>query len=176
MTRRLYLASATGALSMVDRASLTETPYPNLAAPYSGIVVNSATNRIYARGVNTNNIVIIDGATNVATTSTAFADTAANGFGLNPVTNTVYAVAGSSVPTLNVLDGATNDVHSVPISGAPEGLAINTLTNKIYVSDPNNGSVNVVEGEALAVTSVSAGAGARAIGVNPITNRVYVVN
>ncbi|MFY9923025.1 MAG: immunoglobulin domain-containing protein [Opitutaceae bacterium] len=146
----------------------------------SAIAVNPVTNKIYVEtGADT--MVVIDGATGATTT----VDAGANGGGIlvNPVTNKIYITNGpfsgiESPPFVVVIDGATN--ACTPIAdGSTGSIALNSVTNKIYVSDVgNSGVVTVIDGATNAATTVDLGNGTDpgAVAVNPVTNRVYVSN
>ena len=43
--------------------------------------------------------------------------------------------------SVTVIDGATNAVTDVAVGSAPDGLAINTVTNKIYVANSGSNTV-----------------------------------
>jgi YVTN family beta-propeller protein len=58
----------------------------------------------------------------------------------------------------------------------PLAVAVNPLTNKIYVANNGNGTVSVIDGSNNSVTVVPVGTGPRAIAVNPVTNKIYIAN
>jgi YVTN family beta-propeller protein len=55
-------------------------------------------------------------------------------------------------------------------------VAVNPLTNKIYVANDGDSSVTVIDGATNATTriTVAVGSNPRAIAVNPVTNKIYV--
>jgi YVTN family beta-propeller protein len=59
------------------------------------------------------------------------------------------------------------------------GVAINPVTNKIYLADDSGGTLTVIDGATNAISSPSntyGGLGNWAVAVNPVTNMVYVVD
>jgi len=59
----------------------------------------------------------------------------------------------------------------------PSGIALNPVTNKVYVSNWDSNSVSVIDGATNAVVATPAvGTNPFAIAVNPATNMVYVAN
>src|SRR5438034_896025 len=58
----------------------------------------------------------------------------------------------------------------------PWAVAVNPLTNKIYVVNQGGGNVTVVDGASNSTSTVTVGAGPDAVAVNPVTNKVYVAN
>ena len=78
--------------------------------------------------------------------------------------------------TITVIDGATNQTSSITVGNRPEGLAVNTVTNKIYVPNSADGTVTVIDGVTLATTVVPAGGSPIEVAVNVITNQIYVAN
>ncbi len=85
-----------------------------------GAAVNPVTNQIYVANFGSNNVTVIDGATNAATTVT---DAGANepvAVAVNPVSNKIYVVNTAS-RTVTVIDGATNATTAVMVGGNPHG-------------------------------------------------------
>jgi YVTN family beta-propeller protein len=106
----------------------------------------------------------------------------------NPRTNKVYVVnqCGSgpacdySNGTVSVIDGATDLVTAtITVGSNPGQVAINQVTNKIYVTDSiqgGNSTVTVIDGETNATATVYVGVLPSGLAVNPITNKIYVSN
>jgi YVTN family beta-propeller protein len=55
-------------------------------------------------------------------------------------------------------------------------VAVNPVTNKIYVTNTFGNSVTVIDGATNDTTSVAAGTGPEPVALNPVTNKIYVVN
>ncbi len=55
-------------------------------------------------------------------------------------------------------------------------IAVNTVTNKIYVANGLSSDVTVIDGATNFTTTVSTGTGPGAVAVNPVTNQIYVAN
>jgi YVTN family beta-propeller protein len=55
-------------------------------------------------------------------------------------------------------------------------VAVNPVTNRIYVANGNPNTVTVVNGATNATTNVSVGVSPRAVAVNQVTNKIYVAN
>ncbi|MGE5716545.1 MAG: YncE family protein, partial [Acidobacteriota bacterium] len=84
-------------------------------------------------------------------------------------------VANDGGSSVTVIDGATNTTNEVPAGGAPQAVAVNVVTNKIYVAD-FAGSVRILDGITNATTAVTAGLWTSDVAVNPVTDRVYATN
>ncbi len=114
---------------------------------------------------------------------------------VNPVTNKIYVVSQNCVTlpgsppcgtgSVTVIDGATNMTATVPVGNGPFSLALNSVTNKIYVVNRNcttapvscgSGSVTVIDGATNSTTTVPAGLEPLSLTVNPVTNKIYVAN
>jgi DNA-binding beta-propeller fold protein YncE len=65
-------------------------------------------------------------------------------------------------------------LNTVSVGSAPEAVAINTLTNKVYVANFLGGNVTVVDGSTDTTTTVQTRAHPVAVAVNENTNKVYV--
>ena len=58
----------------------------------------------------------------------------------------------------------------------PGAVAVNPVTNKIYVVNNSGGDVTVIDGATNDTTMAPAGQNPVAVAVNPVTNNIYVVN
>jgi YVTN family beta-propeller protein len=67
-------------------------------------------------------------------------------------------------------------VGTVGVGQTPVAIAVNTVTNKIYVVNQTDNDVTVIDGATSATLTVSVGANPVAVAVNTLTNKVYVVN
>ncbi len=99
------------------------------------------------------------------------------GIALNPLTDLLYLVSANS-GTANVFSEAPNvyPTQSVPVGSDPGALAVNPVTNKIFVVDGAGDSVTVIDGASLATSTVAVGKSPVSIAVNPVTNQVYVAD
>jgi len=77
---------------------------------------------------------------------------------------------------VTVIDGATNGTTTVPTGVSPDAVAVDPVTNKVYVTNYGSHSVTVIDGASNATTTVSAGSNPCAAAVSPVTNKVYVAN
>src|SRR5262249_23100400 len=107
---------------------------------------------------------------------------------VNPVTNKIY-VAGRATSTIKqvtfcnvtsvvtVIDGATNSTTTLPVGICPSAIAVNPVTNKIYVVNEYSYTVTVIDGATQTVTTtVSVGALPQSLAINGATNTIYVTN
>ena len=81
-----------------------------------------------------------------------------------------------SSDTVTVIDGATNLTATVSVGKFPYAIAVNPVTNKIYVANESSNSVTVIDGATNATTAAIAGLSPWAITVNPVTGKIYVAN
>ena len=58
----------------------------------------------------------------------------------------------------------------------PRAVAVNPVTNKIYVANGGSNNVTVIDGSGSSTATVTAGTYPHAVAVNPVTNKVYVAN
>ena len=79
---------------------------------------------------------------------------------------------------MSVIDGATNAVTATVATGtSPEGVAVNTVTNTVYVTNVLSDNVTVINGSNNTVTAtVPAQSEPTAVAVDPVTNIVYVAD
>ncbi|HVF60962.1 MAG TPA: hypothetical protein VNJ70_14240 [Thermoanaerobaculia bacterium] len=131
--------------------------------------VNTITNRVYVVDFGSDDVTVIDRATNATETVSVGDDPVA--VAVNPVTNKIY-VASKADSTVTVIDGATNATETIDVGLGPVALAVNTTTNKIFVAGEN--ALTVIDG--LANTTIAVGLEKRAnsIAVDSVSNEIYV--
>src|ERR1017187_1176453 len=114
---------------------------------------------------------------------------------VNSTTNTIYVPnqcgndTTCSYPysqgTLTVINGATNNPAPVSVGYFTSTVAVNPVTNRIYVanqcgSDPacaGDGTVTVIDGVSnTVIATVTVGSDPYGIAVNSVTNKIYAVN
>jgi YVTN family beta-propeller protein len=205
ITNRIYVTNHFSSdAAVIDGSTNAVTMIPTAGLPYD-IAANPATNKIYvssfdAIAVGTQTTVTeIDGASNatVSIVDPKAADPIA--VAVNPATNKIYVANlgnlgknGTDVGSITVIDGATNETTNLVDANAiaPHAVAINSLTNRIYIANTNNaaqtgnGGITVIDGATNSVTTVS-DPNARTscdpfstqtIAVNVAANQIYVAN
>jgi YVTN family beta-propeller protein len=90
--------------------------------------------------------------------------------------NVFAASAFLSLFLLCQITKADTSIGNVPTGNSPKPLAVNPVTNKIYVCNDGSASVTVINGTNNSTTTVATGATPVAVAVNPATNRIYVTN
>jgi YVTN family beta-propeller protein len=111
-------------------------------------------NKIYVANFSSDNVTVIDGATNTATTVNASGNEPM-ALAVNPLTNKIYVVNAAS-STVTVIDGATNATTSIVVetAGNPQAVAVNPVTNQIYVANFNSKDITVIDGVTNATSIV----------------------
>jgi YVTN family beta-propeller protein len=176
-------------LAVIDGVTLaTQTVY--VGSYPVGVAVNSVTNKIYVP-LSSGTVTVIDGGTLSTQSVTVGADP--GGVAVNSVTNTIYvtnqcgndpACGSSSSGTVTVIDGVTLSAQTVTVGVRPLLLAVNPVTNKLYVVNrcgndcgaTNSGTVTVIDGTTLVTQTVSVGSFPYGVAVNSATNKTYVTN
>src|SRR5688572_16861107 len=66
-------------------------------------------------------------------------------------------------------------VDTVRVEGHPVGVAVNTVTNRIYVANLLSNTVSVIDGAShVLITTIPVSSTPFSVGVNPNTNFIYV--
>ena len=65
---------------------------------------------------------------------------------------------------------------TVSVGKGPLAVAVNPVTNKIYVANFDGDTVTVIDGATNSTATVSVGDHPQAVAVNPETDKIYVVN
>jgi YVTN family beta-propeller protein len=179
VTNKIYVANnGSGTISVIDGATNAVTSVSGAISPVA-LSVNPATNQIYVADSGSANLMVIDGAANVATTLSLGVDGTGKDVAANPVTNTVYVADTNDV---SVFSGATATTSAALITtlyagSSPYAVAIDPISNKIYVANYGSGNVAVIDGATNSFVTVadSHASGPYAVTVNPVTNKAYVV-
>ena len=78
---------------------------------------------------------------------------------------------------VTVIDGATNTTTTIGVGQRPLPVAVNSLTNTIYVGNQSRNSVCIIDGNTgVVTTTVGVGTRPQAIAINSLTNQIYVAN
>lgn len=91
----------------------------------------------------------------------------------NPLTKKIY-VAHKGDSEISIVDGKTNETTIVKTEAPAVGLAINSITNRVYAASALG--VTVIDGATSTTTAINAGSHPSAITVNEVTNRIYVAD
>ena len=190
-TNMVYVTDAVGhSLWIVNGASNTVVGSIIVSASPMGVAVNPNTNMIYManynHGPDLNTLWVINGATNTVVKEIPVGN-GPTGVAVNPETNMIYVAEGSfwSNPNttigynkITVINGTTNSiVDNIQVGDFPYGVAVNPLTNTIYVTNKNDKTVSVIDGSTDAVVStIGVGNQPADIAVNPNTGMIYVAN
>ena len=87
-----------------------------------------------------------------------------------------FVIAALMLVAMTGIASADWVTTKVPLGAEPWAMAVNPVTNKIYVSNYDDSSVTVIDGATNSTTLVAAGKYPIAIAVNPVTNKIYVLN
>ena len=96
---------------------------------------------------------------------------------LRPLLQAVLAIAVGAIAWDGAhLASAQTVTRTLATGSGPRAMAVNPVTNTIYVANEFSNSVTVIDGATLATASVSVGNRPQYIAVNSATNKVYVSN
>jgi len=189
-----------GTVTVIDGATNLIAATVRVGTYPDAVAVNSVTNEIYIANSASNNVTVIDGATNAIfppPVSPVPVDTSPAALAINELTNQIYVVnqcghdyscrSNGTVTVINAVNNV-NTTTSVPIGAHPGAVALNPVTNKIYVAnlcgyDPtcrtHQETVTAMDGITLATPTFSVGFDqgyvADPVAVNPVTNKIYVL-
>jgi DNA-binding beta-propeller fold protein YncE len=189
VTNKTYVANYSGkTVTVIDGATFSTQTVPAGNGP-AAITVNSVTNKIYAVNycgndpncLSAGTLTAIDGVT--LSTQTVTVGFYPDAVAVNPVTNKIYVANGCrdsscTSGTVTVIDGATLSTQTVNnvVLGATDA-AVDSVTNKIYVTAFFGNSLAVIDGSTLSTQILSnVGVETAGLAVNPETNKIYVAN
>lgn len=141
------------------------------------IAVNPVNNRIYVGGELDDAISVINGDTNTVMATVSNLSGNEQSMVVNRQTNLIFVSHTNGF--VDVIDGASNAVFTTLTSSTNSGrLALNPMTNMVYVPNGNDNTVTVIDGSVNSVKLVNRADSPMFIGsaVNPATNRIYLVD
>jgi len=187
---RMYVANTgtnnTAVFNICANSQIGSVPLGSGCSP-DGIAVLTTTNTIYVANATANSVSVINGDT-LTVSKTIPVGTLPGQIAVNPHTNKVY-VTNRGYPSGNaggvtVINANTQSVHkTIDLSASaavpapePYGVAVNSLTNRVYVASAS-GKLVIIDGERdEVVRAVSPPVASRLniVAVNPASNNVFV--
>ena len=68
-------------------------------------------------------------------------------------------------------------IATVPVGKTPLGVAVNSATGKVYVTNQGSNTVSVIdEGTSTVTATITVGSEPMAVAINQLTNKIYVAN
>jgi YVTN family beta-propeller protein len=187
VTNRVYVANDwSNDITVIDGfTNQAIATIPVGEAPYS-VAVNPLSNKVYVAVQGSGfyyapgNVTVIDGATHETVEIPAGLQPVS--LAINTATNKIYVAGGQSNGDVTVIDGATGETAHVAIPYGQRGfaalgsVAINEVTNKIYLTDFMSTNLIVIDGNTNEVSLRPVPLYSSFVTVNPVNNRVYVSN
>lgn len=65
---------------------------------------------------------------------------------------------------------------AVPTGNSPHAIGINSVTDRIYLANADDGTLTVIDGATHSTATIAVGNNPQAVAVNPATNKIYVAN
>ena len=118
------------------------------------VAVNPVTNKIYVANHGSKNVTVIDGASNFC--HCGYGNQSLCRGGESGDQQDLRGQHGSA--NVTVIDGATNTTATVAAGTHPYAVAVNPVTNKIYVANYGSANVTVIDGATNGTTTVAVGA------------------
>lgn len=178
-TNKIYASDGVNSLVVINGATNSTQSIPaSVGDSVCPIAVDPAIDRIYSI-CDAANLTVIDGATNnvsIVGVATGVYGDSPNHIAFNSATHDVYVSNASRGGSTEVtkIDGTTLQTSSVPLNGASFSsydVAVNSLTNKVYVSGGE--LLAIIDGKTLSTQTMTIGGFAGLIAVNSATNNIY---
>jgi YVTN family beta-propeller protein len=149
ITNKVYVVNnaTNGTVTVIDGATNATTTVSVGGAP-TALGINPVTNKIYVANNGSNNITVIDGATNATATLTDSTASQPTAVAVDVLTNQIY-VANAGSATITVIDGTSNALTTVSNpNGGTTQISPDPVTNTVYALDVGGNSVTVIAGAA----------------------------
>lgn len=165
---RVY-AICSGALTVIDRASLAPLFDVSIGSYPQTVLLDEASGRMYMSHPEDDTVSIFDTGTNQVVRVLDLPDQPAV-IGLMPAIGRMAVQANGQIQLLDLATFATITSFAVPQSA---GVALSRFTNRIYVSQASRETVTVIDGLSAAVSSIPVPPGAGEVFVDSTHGRVY---
>jgi YVTN family beta-propeller protein len=202
-TNTIYLSNAdgnrlsiiNGSTNKVERTIIVDTHPTKQLTERSEFDINPFTKTIYITNSGHNYVTAINESTNKVE-KIIMVSGGPTGIAVNPNTNMIY-ITNEKSNAVSIIDGKTNNIMAGSNSNGnilqqnpysfttigfkggsgPTSIAVNSVTNKIYVGYSSSNKVNVFEGDSYKlIKTIIVESGAKKMAVNPIANKIYVSN
>lgn len=145
-----------------------------------GVAVDPVTNRVFVSNYHADTISIIDGVTDTVVATIPVGDRGPSSIAVDSDSGRIF-VGNMDIPSISVIDGGSDSlIETIPLAlPFPAGVAIalNPVTDRIYVTNLLYGTVSAVDANTGAViATIDVGQGPVGVDVDPIAGRVYVAN
>jgi len=158
-SNKVYVAGVKGSTGSVFVYNANNGKLTTVIGSYCGawaVAVNPVTSKVYvtsafSTGCAPNNMVyVIDENSNTIVSSfqAGPAGLYAYDVQVNPATNRIYvSTFGGSSEGIYVADGSTNGIIAYVQATEPRGIAVNPTTDKVYVTNLNDGTLSIIDGQ-----------------------------
>ncbi len=176
VANKIYTAnSGSGDVTVIDGATNMTTSVRAGTNPI-GLIVNPQTGKAYVASSGDNTITVIDSAAGTRSTILAGAFPVNPSFfrmAVNQIISRIYVpISGTGV--VIAIDGVTNGTSTIMVGGSPFAVAVNPVTNRVYVANGTSG-LAVIDANTNSVTTIPIGFNFFDVAANPITNRIYAL-
>jgi YVTN family beta-propeller protein len=199
-TNKIYIVNVgANTVSEIDGTTDTVVGTVQVGNMPHQVAVNSSTDKIYVGdycGADPNcltdggaagTVTVIDGVTNDTTTvmvgvgpANVVADLVTNKVAVQNIcgnTPSCIASGNQNTPgTATLIDGVTLATSTVSTGNGSASLAVNSVTNQVYVTNHTDNTATFIDEATLATTTVNVGTGPDDVEVDPVTYKIYVVD
>lgn len=177
VTNMIYVTNENSkSVSVIDGQTNSVVKTISVRSQPAGLGLDTVSNKIYVTNTEDDSISVIDGVNNEVVDTIHLENIYPLQMTVNENTNKVYVTDGID-DTVIVIDGTTDKIlESIQAGLSTQYIAVNKVTNKIYVSGPS-ATLAVIDGTSnKIINTVKIGEGSSAIAVNDVANRIYVTN
>jgi len=190
-------SSASHSVTLITSSGATITTLPNTApSSLSPALLNPATQQYFIQsyGSGIAAVTILSALTNTvqATVPLLYGGNNYSNYylggpmDLNPLTDKLYVAnegftSGDVNSNVTVIDGQTFTSTSVAVGNEPHIVVVNPVTNKVYMTSPQSGTMTVIDGttnipKTVYTTSNQSFSEPWSLAINTNTNTIYVGN
>lgn len=179
ITNIIYVANeGDSSLSIVDGASNAIQRISVGSAP-SSVAVSTTANRVYVSAGSDRTVSVLDGVTNSLTSIPM--DLNPGAIGIDDLRGRIYVAnlsgqTNSGGNVVAVLDARTDAVSLIKGIGGASAIAVNPITDRIYVPNTATNSALVISGGLDQTSSIGIGKQPGAAAINPVNGDLLIAN
>jgi len=198
LNNRVYVANrGSNTVSVIDGLTNLKMADVQVGKSPIDVAVNPSSSLVYVTNIESGTVSVVDGITNAVSTTIRVGGIP-YAIAVNPATNITYVTdlgdgsistlqnskigmgigsgnsSGDNSYNINNLSGTSQRIYGII---APAGIAINTSTNRAYVTDYASNTVFAINLKTNSIINrIKVGTNPVGVSVNPISNRIYVTN
>lgn len=171
ITNKIYSVNGKNQIIVVDENNNSTTI--NVGKNPVSLAIDELNNKIYVANFDSNDVTLIDGATNTVTSTIPVGKEPSN-IAINKTNKTVYVISRDISKELTLID-SNNSTTTLNTNISPNNIFIDEADNKVYLSSLSAG-IAIIDGADNKIREIIIGNEPFAIALNKQIKKLYALN